>query len=445
MITDSLSNALSGATTDAAAMYSDAVHCFNIYRGDPVALLDGAVAAAPEFAMAHILKAHLFSMATEPEANTVARAAVAQAKALRLSDREASHVAALDLVLAGQWNAAAEALDHHNADYPHDIVAVQVGHLIDFFRGNARNLRDRISRVLPKWSAQMPGYSILLGMHSFGLEETGDYARAEEAGRQALDLQPLDAWAHHAVAHVMEMQGRAEDGIGWMIAREPHWSGDDNFFKVHNWWHRALCHLDLGQVDEVFALYDGPIRQDRSFVALDMVDASALLWRLHLSGQDVGARWTELATAWDSHADGRTYPFNDWHAVMAYLGAGRDGEVDRIADAYRTAASASDTGAWGSRIAVPLIEGFTAFWRADYRTAAERLHHTRFIASSFGGSHAQRDIIDWTLTEAAIRGNMTGLAEALANERLALKPHSPVNRTFLARAGATASPQLKVA
>jgi hypothetical protein len=40
---------------------------------------------------------------------------------------------------------------------------------------------------------------------------------------------------------------------------------------------------------------------------------------------------------------------------------------------------------------------------------------------------------------------MTGLAEALANERLALKPHSPVNRTFLARAGATASPQLKVA
>ena len=58
----------------------------------------------------------------------------------------------------------------------------------------------------------------------------------------------------------MEMQGRAEDGIGWMIAREPHWSGDDNFFKVHNWWHRALYHLDLGQADEVLALYDGPIR-----------------------------------------------------------------------------------------------------------------------------------------------------------------------------------------
>ncbi|MBZ9966671.1 MULTISPECIES: hypothetical protein [unclassified Mesorhizobium] len=87
-------------------------------------------------------------------------------------------------------------------------------------------------------------------MHAFGLEETGDYGRAEEVGRLAVALQPLDCWAHHAVAHVMEMQGRAEDGIGWMIAREPHWSADDNFFRVHNWWHRSLCHLDLGQADE---------------------------------------------------------------------------------------------------------------------------------------------------------------------------------------------------
>ena len=203
-------------------------------------------------------------------------------------------------------------------------MALQSGHLMDFFRANARGLRDRIARVLPKWSADMPGYSILIGMQAFGLEETGDYGRAEEAGRRAVDLQPLDCWAHHAVAHVMEMQGRAEDGIGWMIAREPHWSGDDNFFKVHNWWHRALYHLDLGQVDKVFALYDGPIRQGRSIVALDMVDASALLWRLHLSGHDVGDRWNELAATWDNHADGRLYPFNDWHAVMAYLGAGRE-------------------------------------------------------------------------------------------------------------------------
>jgi hypothetical protein len=38
------------------------------------------------------------------------------------------------------------------------------------------------------------------------------------------------------------------------------------------------------------------------------------------------------------------------------------------------------------------------------------------------------------LTEAAIRGGMRDLAEALAGERIALKPHSPINRAFLRQA-----------
>ena len=442
---DAQGNTLSGATAEAAEIYDEAVEAFNIYRGDPVGLLDQAIEAAPGFAMAHIVKAYLFGLATEPAAARDARAILATVKSLRLSDREASHVAVLDLLLAGQWTHAATALDRHNADHPRDIVALQSGHLMDFYRANARSLRDRIARVLPQWSADVPGRSILLGMHAFGLEETGDYGRAEEAGREAIHLQPLDCWAHHAVAHVMEMQGRAEDGIGWMIAREPHWSGDDNFFRIHNWWHRSLYHLDLGQADEVLALYDGPIRQDRSVVALDMVDASALLWRLHLSGHNVGDRWQELAAAWDGHADGRTYPFNDWHAVMAYLGAGRTREVERILMGFRAGSGGAEVGEWGRKTALPLVEGFTAFWRGNYEAAAGLLHGARFIANSFGGSHAQRDIIDWTLTEATVRGGLTGMAEALAGERLALKPHSPVNSSFLRRASGNAVPGQKAA
>ncbi|BBI59932.1 hypothetical protein HSBAA_12380 [Vreelandella sulfidaeris] len=275
-----------------------------------------------------------------------------------------------------------------------------------------------------------------MGMYAFGLEETGDYARAEQVGRQALDTQPLDCWAHHAVAHVMEMQGRAQDGISWMSTREPYWSGDDNLFKVHNWWHLALCHLDLGHSKEVLALYDGPIRQARSNVVLDMIDASALLWRLTLTGQDVGERWQELAVAWDQHANGTLYPFNDWHAVMAYLGAGRDDRVESLLATLRNTDRSSEAANWARHIGLPLAEGFVAFWRGNYATATERLYPLRFIANAFGGSHAQRDIIDWTLTEAALRGGNHELAEGMANERLALKPHSPINQGFLRRATA---------
>ena len=432
---DRQGNSVSGATPEAVPAFDQAVSEFNLYRNDPVATADRAVAAAPAFVMAHVLKAYLYALATEPAAAAEASRIVEGARGLGADEREASHLAILDHLLHGNWVAAAVAMDLHNMGYPRDLVGLQAGHLMDFCRANARDMRDRIARILPHWSPAVPGHSIVLGMYAFGLEEAGDYARAEAMGRQALDLEPLDCWAHHAVTHVMEMQGRAQDGIGWMIAREPHWAADDNFFKVHNWWHRALYHLDLGQVDEVLRLYDGPIRASRSVIALDMLDASALLWRLHLAGHDVGDRWEELSRCWDQHADGRLYPFNDWHAVMAHLGAGRQSEVQRVTTALeRTATGDTDAAGWARTVALPLIDGFVAFWRADYPRCAERLHAARFIVNQCGGSHAQRDVIDWTLTEAALRGGLRHLSEALAHERLALKPHSPVNRGFLRRA-----------
>jgi hypothetical protein len=428
---------LSGASPEAARLFDQALRELNLYRGDPLGTIDRALAMTPEFVMAHVLKAYLFGLATEPGAAAEARAIVAGAGGLAMDERERSHLVALDHMLRGDWSAAALALDLHNVRHPRDLLALQGGHVVDFFRAHARELRDRIARVLPEWPASVPGFSVVLGMYAFGLEECGDYARAEEVGRQALEVEPLDCWAHHAVAHVMEMQGRAQEGIGWAVAREPHWSAEDNFFKVHNWWHRALCHLDLGQADEVLRLYDDPIRGSRSVVVLDLVDASALLWRLHLAGHDVGARWTELAECWDQHADGRLYPFNDWHAVMAYLGAGREGDVDRVTSALEQSAGAgTDTARWAGTVALPLIRGFGAFWRGRYRECADGLQAARYIVNQFGGSHAQRDVIDWTLTEAAVRGGLSDLARALAHERLALKPHSLVNQNFLRRARA---------
>ncbi len=120
---------------------------------------------------------------------------------------------------------------------------------------------------------------------------------------------------------------------------------------------------------------------------------------------------------------------------MAHLGAGRDDAVARLTAALtETAAGATPMADWAGHVGVPLLEGFTAFWRGDYDASVKRLHRTRYVVNRIGGSHAQRDIIDWTLTEAALRGGLADLAEALAHERLALKPHSPINRAFLARA-----------
>lgn len=431
---DRQGNAVPGASAEAVELLDEAVAAFALYRGDPMTLTDLAITTAPDFTMAKVFKGYLLALATEPAAAAGARDVLAELRRAPLDERASSHATALRMLLDGQWNAAAEALAVHSLVYTRDFIALHVGHLLDFYRANANSLRDRIGRALVHCSEDVPGHSLLLGMYAFGLEETRDFARAEETGRCAVTLQPLDVWAHHAVTHVFEMQGRRIDGIDWMIARYPHWSGDDNFFRGHNWWHRALFHLDAEQFDDVLTLYDGPIRAGHSPTALDLVDASALLWRVHLGGQDVGNRWVEVAQAWDAHADARLYPFNDWHAAMAYLGADRAADAERLLTRFRDNAETSDAAAWGRELAVPLIEGFAAFWRGEYETAIVRLTGLRRIAERLGGSNAQRDIIAWTLTEAALRAGERDLAEQLAQERVRAKPRSRINLGLLARA-----------
>lgn len=441
MITDIHGNPLTSATAEAARLLDQAVLDFTLYRGDPPGALQRALEAAPQFAMAEIALAWLNLLASEPNAAIAARAGIERLQALPRDAREDSHLAALGALVSGEWSAAARLLELHNSHYPRDLLALLAGHLVDFFRADARTLRGRIAGSLSHWSRHDEGYAQLLGMYAFGLEECGDYARAEDTGRCALDLQPADGWAHHAVAHVMEMQGRSEDGVGWMTAREPHWAAQGNFFQVHNWWHRALFHLDLEQFKEVLALYDGRIRGVQSAIALELVDATAMLWRLHLTGQDTGDRWHELARAWEAHADGGSYVFNDWHAVMAWLGAGRHREVDELVERCRaTARGSTEAAQWTRTVGLSLIQGFIAFWRREYRAAVGNLHSARRIAYSFGGSNAQRDIIDWTLAEAALRGGQRSFAQALAQERMAAKPHSAVNRRLLAKAAGRLQP-----
>ena len=84
--------------------------------------------------------------------------------------------------------------------------------MTDFLLSGAAQMRDRLARAMRDWDPDVPGYGYVLGTHAFALEETGDYARGEESGRKAVEINPRDVYAIHAVAHAMEMQGRQEDG-----------------------------------------------------------------------------------------------------------------------------------------------------------------------------------------------------------------------------------------
>jgi tetratricopeptide (TPR) repeat protein len=407
------------------------------YRGDPFSTIDEALARDPEFVTGHIFRAMAAAMMWERSVLPDINKALARLRELgdRANDRERGLIAAISAWAHGDWETMRSRLDRHLADYPRDALALQVGHVADFYHGDRDNLRGRIARALPFWRRDDPGYSFVLGMYAFGLEECADYARAEQTGREALAIEPDDCWAHHAVTHVMEMQGRHADGIAWMMERCPHWSQDDNGFAFHNWWHTALYNLDLGQADQALAIYDAGIRPRPSQIQLEMVDAVALLWRMHLQGISAGDRWSALADAYESTAEPGFYVFNDMHAMMAYLASGRSAAADRLLMEVERAAAAANTNARMTQaVGLAIVSAVHAFGHERYSTAIELLMPVRYRAHAFGGSHAQRDIVHRTLLEAAQRSGQANLALALAAERTALKPDCPFSQREWQRA-----------
>jgi hypothetical protein len=187
-----------------------------------------------------------------------------------------------------------------------------------------------------------------------------------------------------------------------------HWAVE-TVVATHCWWHVALFHLAAGQPEQALALYDRRVRAGRSTAISDMIDAAALLWRIHLRGGDVGARWRELASAWGTHIRDGFCSFNDLHAMVSFVGAGDwdrarylEGEV---AQRYAQRTRYGDT---TRQVGLTACRGLVAFGRGDYPRAMDLLASLPAQAHRIGGSHAQRDLLNLTLSSAAERVRRSG-------------------------------------
>lgn len=435
-IQDARGEPVSAASPASLEAFEAALAQFNGYMDDPVATIDAGLAEQPDFVMGHVLKAELMISSWERSLTDPIRATLDDLNALetKANGREREHIAAVRAWAAGDWDGYRRRLDIVLADHPRDLLALQAGHLADFYHGDRESLRGRVGRVLSAWTANQPGYPYVLGMLAFGLEECGDYGRAEETGRHALALQPDDGWAQHAVAHVMEMQARQPEAIAFMESAAPRWGRRGNAFSFHNWWHTALYHMDQGNLRRALEIYDTGIRPGTSQVQLEMLDAAAFLWRMHLRGAEVGDRWQALAATYAGTAEAGFYVFNDMHAMMAYVAAGRTDDADRLLAAVEANTGGAGTNADMTRaIGLAAVGAIHAFGHGNYARAVDLLLPVRTRTHPFGGSHAQRDILQRTLIEAASRAGRTSLAAALLQERVFLKPACPFSWGWLER------------
>ena len=418
-------------------IYGEALQQFQSYVGDAVATIERALVERPDYVRGHAFRAGALMTFGEQRYAEAAKTSVEAAERLvgRASDNDRGLVAAIRKLVDGDWDAGCRLLDRVLVDYPRDAFTLQVAHLFDFFRGDALNLRNRIERVLPAWSEGDTGYSYLLGMHAFGLEECNQYDEADEAAQRALALQPKDGWAVHAAVHVREMKGKVDDGIALLEQRKGDWA-PDNGFAYHNWWHLALFHLDRSDLPRVLELFDRSIYPERSDISFQLVDATALLWRLFVLGENVGTRWEQLADAWTSKLDAERgfYAFNDAHAMMAFAATRREDAAARLLRDMEAATAGRGSNAMMTReVGLPVVRGLIAFAQGKNALAVEELLAVRDGAYRFGGSHAQRDLITLTLIVAAQRAGQHTLARHFLAERLVQRPGGGLGARLAAR------------
>jgi tetratricopeptide (TPR) repeat protein len=418
------------------AHYQRALLAYQTHFGDPVEHVDAALAQQPDFVLGHVFRAIALYVLAERRFERLARPSLEAAEALAgaANAREQGLIRAARALVEGRWQEACGRFDEVLVGYPTDAFALQSAHLMDFVRGDALNLRNRVARVLPYWTADDPGYSYVLGMYAFGLEECNQYPEAEDYGRRALALDARDPWSVHAVTHVMEMQGRREEGVDFLESRTADWA-PDNGFAYHNWWHLCLFYLDQGDEARVLQIFDEQIQPEAGSFAMGLVDITALLWRLKLLGINVGQRFDFASEKWAAHLDteGGYYAFNDFHAALAFAGAGR---LDLLAEVQALAQAASHDSTPTNEqvqaaVGAPLISGIHAYAAGRYAEAMQSIAEVRDGAHRFGGSHAQRDVISLTLIDAAVRAGEAAAAQHFLNEREMFKPASELGRRLL--------------
>jgi len=420
------------------------------FYGTPLEDLDAALRADPGWPLPRLMKAGFLLSLTEPsligEARTLL-AAVPRSGDGAGNVRERAHRAALDRLAAGDWAGAGDAWSELLRAHPRDALALQWAHLFDFYRGDTVQLLDRVAPLAVGWPEDDPLHPYVLALHAFGLEESGRYAEAEATGRRALAAEARVPWAIHAVAHVMEMQARHEEGGAWMAERRAQWGAREaavdgsgpNGFAGHLGWHEALFALETLAVPRALALFDDYLDPARIDITLQRVDAASLLWRIGLIDRDVGARWQSLLAGWclDDAAAGQSL-FNDAHATMALVGAG---ETARARSWVASSLAAAErhggwNGAVSRAIGMPLLHGLLAFGARDFDRATELIGGARDALGPFGGSRAQRDVVDQTLLAAAAHCRDRSVGRALLDERRRAKPATPLTAHWRARLGA---------
>ncbi len=414
---------------ESAAQFGKLTTAYMGFRPETGGILKGLLKADPDMPMARCAKGYFAKLigSASHSARAVGISGDLDALMSRLdaTDRERQHAAALSSWCAGDLDRTTRIWEEILLENPLDGLALRLAHFTHFYSGDGRQMRDSLARILPRWSEDHPDYGFLQGMYAFGLEESREYDKAETWGRAAVARNPQDAWSIHAVAHVLEMTERHEEGIAWVGDLEENWSTVNNF-RFHLYWHRCLYHLERGEFDAVLSIYDQQVVSDiESDFYLDICNCASLLWRLEMFGIDVGTRWQTLARVARTHVHDTDLIFVSLHYLMALIAAGDRNATEQMMESLRAWSTLDQTQARiCADVGLAIAEGMRLARDGKFAEAAASIEAVRYGLNAVGGSSAQRDVFLMIMLDAAKSSSNALQARALFAERLGDKVHS---------------------
>ncbi len=427
MVSDHSNHDLSGdristANDGARLAWNDTLEALLAHAAATPEHLARTLAADPDFALAHAAKGMMLLSLARSELLGPARDCLVKARAsaaLRpITRRETMVIEALALWLDDAPRQAAQRLEAILLAHPFDVLALKLAHGLRFLLGDQAEMLASLRRVVPRFPATHPLAGYVNGCYAFALEERGFYAEAERTGRRAVELSPRDAWGRHAVAHVLEMTGRADEGVAWL--GDGRHVAHANNLRFHIAWHLALFRLERGETAEVLRLYDEELRAEPTDDYRDIANGASLLARLDYAGVDVGNRWEELAAKAETRVHDGRLVFADLHYALSLLGAGHHDGAEAIARSLAQDAHAHPSGERREAAHSGALSAFglIAFSEGDYTEAARLLGAARNGLVAIGGSHAQRDLFEQAYAESLIRAGQHDRAAHVLGERL---------------------------
>jgi len=325
------------------------------------------------------------------------------------------------------------------AEHPRDLASVKLHQYFSFNRGDAPAMLAMAEQALPA-NAENPH---LQGMLAFGYEQMHRLEEAEAAARRALTLKQKEPWAQHALAHVMLSTGRVREGERFLAEASRTWVDLNSFMYTHNWWHKALFSISLGDEAAVLEAYDHHVWGIEPAYSQDQVGAVSLLARMEIAGLDIGGRWQDVADHLKARVGDTLQPFLTIQYLYGLARAGRS-EADRLMAAVEDRARddrAFDQKVW-VEVALPACRGVLAHARGQHETAARLLDLVAPRIQEIGGSHAQRDLFGQIRLDAHLKAGHWEVAHELIEMRRIWDPDGVPLRRMRAEVEAHLAPAI---